>query len=84
MAGLSYKTLAALLGLRNSRAISRWEKGYTMPSACHLLKLSYLFKTLPPQLYPEYYQELTVQMQKKIIKMNIRLNTYRYRSTNDK
>lgn len=83
MAGFSYKTLAALLGLRNPRAISRWEKGYTMPSAGYLLKLSYLFKTPPPQLYPEYYQELTVQMQKKISGMHIRLN-YPYRSTNDK
>lgn len=83
MTGLSYKSLAALLEIRNPRAISRWEKGFTMPAPVHLLKMSYLFRTQPQQLYSLYYSELVEQVQKRISRMHLQLNIFPYRSIND-
>lgn len=69
LAGYTQKEVAVLLGVADTAMISRWERGLTMPSGEHLLKLSKLYKTLVNELYyelgKEYEQELARVIKKQ-------------------
>ena len=43
--------VAAILGLKDSSPISRWEKGLSLPSLEHLFGLSRIYKTMPNEMY---------------------------------
>lgn len=57
-AGYSQKEVAALLGLKKTSCLSRWEKGLAYPSIKHLFELSLLYKTYPHHLYDEFWDVL--------------------------
>ena len=58
------KQVAAILGLHPAQ-LSQWENGLKLPSAINLIKLSIIYRTLPNDLYFEYYQELKEQIKDK-------------------
>ena len=45
------REVAELLGLANANPISKWERGYKLPSTQHLIDLSNLYRTYPNKLY---------------------------------
>lgn len=57
LAGLSTKKVAKLLSVGRS-SLSRWEKGYTTPSAFQLFQLCVLYEALPHHLYFEVWETL--------------------------
>lgn len=48
--GLSQKKVARKLGLADTGTLSRWEKGFVIPSTTYLFRLAQLYHTLPHQL----------------------------------
>ena len=58
IAGLSQKKVAAVLGLQHTNCISRWEKGLCLPGSESLFRLSLLYRTLPTNLYLDFWQYL--------------------------
>jgi len=58
MHGYKQDDVLALIGLKSTNRLSRWEKGKTMPSARNLLKLSILYHTLPDQLYSDLVSDM--------------------------
>jgi transcriptional regulator with XRE-family HTH domain len=58
------KQVAALLGLHPAQ-LSQWENGVKLPSTINLIKLSIIYRTLPNDLYFEYYQDLKEQLKDK-------------------
>ena len=58
------KQVAALLGIHPAQ-LSQWESGLKLPSTINLLKLGIIYRTLPNDLYFEYYQELKVCIKNK-------------------
>ena len=58
------KQVAALLGLHPAQ-LSQWENGVKLPSTLNLIKLSIIYRTLPNDLYFEYYQDLKEQLKDK-------------------
>ena len=58
MSELSQKKVAAILGLQQTSCISRWEKGLCLPGTEYLFRLSLLYKTLPSNLYFDFWQHL--------------------------
>ena len=63
--GYSQKEVARILGFKSAGRLSRWERGLAMPSVENLLKLSFLYSTLPAQLYSDHWQELTETLKDK-------------------
>jgi len=51
--GYLQRDLALLLGHENPSQVSRYERGLVMPDCENMLKLCYIFNTLPEFLYPE-------------------------------
>ncbi|MFZ1979406.1 MAG: helix-turn-helix transcriptional regulator [Bacteroidota bacterium] len=49
--GFKQKQVAKILGFKTSSRISRWEKGACFPSIVSLLKLAYLYRTMPDTLF---------------------------------
>jgi len=64
LARYKQKQVAALLGL-NAAQLSKWENGVQMPNSINLIKLSIIYRTLPTELYFEYFQELKDQLKAK-------------------
>jgi transcriptional regulator with XRE-family HTH domain len=58
------KQVAALLELHPAQ-LSQWENGVKLPSTINLIKLSIIYRTLPNDLYFEYYQELKEHLKDK-------------------
>jgi len=58
------KQVAALLGLHPAQ-LSQWENGVKLPSTINLIKLSIIYRTLPNDLYFEYYQDLKEEIKDK-------------------
>ena len=56
IAGLSYKQVARILGVRNENIISRWERGLIMQSGPNIFRMAILYGASLAELYPEYYQ----------------------------
>lgn len=63
--GFSQKEVAEILEFKSTSRISRWEKGESMPSVKNLLKLSFLYSTLPNDLYHDLWQEVRNNLRKK-------------------
>jgi transcriptional regulator with XRE-family HTH domain len=59
LSGYSQKKVAIKLGYKQTSCLSRWEKGYTMPKARELFRLSMLYKTVPNHLYFELWRQLS-------------------------
>lgn len=57
LAGLSQKEATRRLQLQSNSMLSRWERGFAMPSAENLLRLSALYKTLANKLYFDLFVE---------------------------
>jgi transcriptional regulator with XRE-family HTH domain len=55
---LKQKQVAKILGYKTANRISRWEKGYCLPSVVNLLKLSILFRTMPDTLFLDLTRKL--------------------------
>ena len=49
--GLKQKEVAAILGLKHTSMISRWENGFCLPSANNLFRLAALYRTMVDGLY---------------------------------
>ena len=62
IAGYSQKEVAKILGFRSTGRISRWEKGVSMPSLKNLLKLSFLYSTLPAELYADLWDDVRKEL----------------------
>jgi len=58
------KQVAALLSLHPAQ-LSQWENGVKLPSTENLIKLSIIYRTLPTELYFEYYQQLKKEITDK-------------------
>ncbi|MEO7214188.1 helix-turn-helix transcriptional regulator [Mucilaginibacter sp.] len=58
------KQVATLLGLHPAQ-LSQWENGIKLPSTENLIKLSIIYRTLPNELYFEYYQQLKKEITDK-------------------
>lgn len=56
--GLSLGEVAAILGFRSTSAVSRWERGLSLPDMQNLLRLSALYRTFADALYPEIASDL--------------------------
>lgn len=68
--GYSQKEVAKLLGFKSASRISRWERGLGMPSVVNLLKLSFLYSTLPAELYADHWQEVLEELREKKLGAN--------------
>ncbi len=53
-AGLSQRKLAAMLG-RSKDAVSSWERGLSLPSVKHLMRMAKVLGTLAESLYRDFY-----------------------------
>jgi len=69
MSGFSQKEVATMLGLESTGCISRWEHGTTIPSWIHILKLSFLYSTLPNELYGDLWAQVKQELRDKKSKM---------------
>jgi transcriptional regulator with XRE-family HTH domain len=49
--GLKQKEVAEILGLKSSSIISRWEKGFCLPSLLNAFKLALLYGTMVDALF---------------------------------
>ncbi len=56
--GYKQKDVALILGHKSSTRLSQWEKGIALPSVINLLKLSFIYRTLPNELYPNLTQKI--------------------------
>jgi transcriptional regulator with XRE-family HTH domain len=57
LAGMTQKKVASLLNVRTA-CISRWEKGSRYPGIEDVLKLGFLYQTLPNHLYFETWEKV--------------------------
>lgn len=60
--GLRQKQVAAILGVKNTSMICRWENGESLPSLVNVFKLAILYRTMPDALYFELRQVLKEQI----------------------
>ena len=56
--GLKQKDVAQLIGIKNTTAISRWEKGQNLPSLINTIKLSIVYHVLIDSLFIDLVREL--------------------------
>ena len=62
MMGHKQRHVATLLGLYDTKPLSMWENGITIPSTINLLKLSIIYRTFPNELYYEHFIELREEL----------------------
>jgi len=63
--GLNQKQVAAILGLKSTGMISRWEKGVCLPDTINIFKLSILYRTLIEALFIDHVHELRAGLYQK-------------------
>jgi transcriptional regulator with XRE-family HTH domain len=51
--GLSQKDVAAILGIKSSSMVSRWEKGVTLPETLNALKMAALYRSAVDVIYDD-------------------------------
>lgn len=56
------KDVAALLNLERYQQVGIWEKGLILPSTINLCKLCIIYRTFPHELYPDLFQEITIEI----------------------
>lgn len=54
--GHSQKKVARVLGLSDTSALSRWERGVTLPSIVQAFRLARVYRTLPHELFDEVWK----------------------------
>lgn len=64
-AGLKQYEVAELLELSHSGNISRWEKGFVLPSLIHLIEFIQLYDATPQELYPEICEMISIDIASK-------------------
>lgn len=62
------RQVATLLELHAAQ-LSQWENGVKLPSSINLIKLSIIYRTLPTELYFEYFQEQKEQLKVKELEL---------------
>jgi transcriptional regulator with XRE-family HTH domain len=60
--GLKQKQVAAILGVKSTGMICRWENGQSFPNIANLFKLAILYRTLPDALFFDLRQALKEQI----------------------
>lgn len=48
-----------MLGLKDTSALCRWEKGVSLPDIMHLLRLFRIYKALPTEMYLDFKRFFT-------------------------
>jgi transcriptional regulator with XRE-family HTH domain len=71
--GFQQKDVAKILGLKCTSMISRWEKGFCLPSAVNLFKLAVLYRTIADSLFIDLLKTLKVEINKREEKVSKRL-----------
>jgi transcriptional regulator with XRE-family HTH domain len=61
----SQKEVAAMLGLKDTSPLSRWEKGISLPNIIHLFRLSRIYKTMPSEMYFDLWQHISKEISAK-------------------
>ena len=67
--GMLQVEVAQLLGHLNSDRISDWEKGYAMPSAMNLFKLSTVLEVPPEDIYKEIRATASKEVEEKRVSL---------------
>lgn len=60
--GLKQTEVAAILGLRGTATISRWEKGVRLPDTLNVFKLAALYRTMPDALFLDLSRKLKSEL----------------------
>jgi transcriptional regulator with XRE-family HTH domain len=63
--GFTQKRVAAILELKSTAVISRWEKGLCLPETSNLGRLAGIYRTTTDALLQEYFLELHREMIRK-------------------
>lgn len=58
IAGYTQHYVAGLIGHKDATRLSSWENGTVLPTLTNILKLSFIYRTLPQELYPEQYKTI--------------------------
>ncbi len=61
----SQKEVAAILGLKDTSPLSRWEKGISLPGLMHLFRLSRIYTTMPSEMYFDLWQTISKEVSAK-------------------
>jgi len=56
--GFTQKEVARILGFKSSTIISKWERGFSLPSAVSLLKLACLYGRQVEALFVDLYKKI--------------------------
>lgn len=70
--GLTQRQVATLLGLHDTKPLSVWEKGASLPGTLYLLKLSIIYRTYPNELYHDLVLELRQEL--KLLELQVNKN----------
>lgn len=57
-----FKDVARLLNLERQHQVGLWENGTQLPSTINLLKLCIIYRSFPHELYPDLYQEISIEI----------------------
>jgi transcriptional regulator with XRE-family HTH domain len=63
--GLKQAEVAAILGLKSTSMISRWEKGVCLPDTVNALKLAILYRTMVDGLFIDHVRQLRYDLYKR-------------------
>jgi transcriptional regulator with XRE-family HTH domain len=55
---LSQKQVASILGHKSASRLSRWEKGYCIPSYVNIVKLSLIYRTMADAIFRDLHRAL--------------------------
>ena len=63
--GLNQRKVAEIMGLKSSSIISRWEKGFCLPSSLNIFKLAVVYRTMVDALFIDQLRALKDSLYKK-------------------
>jgi transcriptional regulator with XRE-family HTH domain len=63
--GLKQAEVAAILGLKSTSMISRWEKGVCLPDTANALKLAVLYRIMVDALFIDHVREFRYELYKR-------------------
>lgn len=67
--GLKQKEVAKILGFKSASMISRWERGYCLPSTLNLFRLAILYRTMVEAPYVDLLKTMREDLFKKEAKV---------------
>lgn len=65
--GLEQREVAFLLSIKSHSSVSQWERGINLPSLEKLFLLSFIYKTLPDELFYDLRHRLLTQYKKRLV-----------------